>query len=260
MASLPEAVLIDIDGVLHVDGRPVPDAPAALARVRERGLPLRLVTNTTARPRHALAATLHDLGFAVEADEIFTAVCATGAYLRSIGAPRTRVYAQRDLSADLAGVPIVDEAPEAVVVGDLAAGFTYDTLNEIFRQVLDGARLVGFQANRYWRSARGLVMDAGPFLRAIEYASGVEAVVVGKPSAAFFHAAAADARAAPERTVMVGDDVEIDVGGAQAAGLAGVLVRTGKYRHDVVRASGITPRRTLESIAELPDALEGLFA
>jgi ribonucleotide monophosphatase NagD (HAD superfamily) len=54
---------------------------------------------------------------------------------------------------------------------------------------------------------------------------------------------------------MVGDDVESDVGGAQAAGLAGILVRTGKYREAVLERSGIRPWAIVDSIADVPTLL-----
>ena len=256
---LPEAVLIDIDGVLHVDGTLVPGAPPALERVRSLGVTIRLVTNTTRRARADVVRALLDLGFRVEPDEIMTAVRATGALLRSWGSPRCKVYSPRDLSDDLPGISIVETDPEVVVLGDLGHGFDYSSLNAIFREVLGGARLVAFQANRYWRSSEGLVLDAGPFVRAIEYAAGVEATVVGKPSRDFFLAAVRDAGADPGRSVMVGDDLESDVGGARAAGLVGVLVRTGKFSERALETTAAPPDRVLDSIADLPGVLDDLL-
>ena len=115
----------------------------------------------------------------------------------------------------------------------------------------------GTSASRCWQREDGLTLDAGGFVVALEYASGAEATVVGKPSAAFFAAALAELGADAARTVVVGDDVEGDVGGAQDAGLAGVLVRTGKFREDAVAASGIAPTRTIDSIADVPELLRG---
>src|SRR2546423_1428496 len=81
----------------------------------------------------------------------------------------------------------------------------------------DGAELVALQHNRYWRRADGLALDVGAYAAALEYATGREAVVVGKPAQAFFHAAMADMGV--DCALMVGDDVEADVGGALAAGV-----------------------------------------
>jgi HAD superfamily hydrolase (TIGR01458 family) len=128
-------------------------------------------------------------------------------------------------------------------------------LNGAFRRLMDGAELIALQKNRYWETAEGLSLDAGPFVAALEYATGQEAEVVGKPSDAFFELAMGDLGVTAERAAMVGDDVEADVGGAIDAGLAGVLVRTGKYREDLAKASGIDPTATVDSIADVPELL-----
>jgi ribonucleotide monophosphatase NagD (HAD superfamily) len=111
------------------------------------------------------------------------------------------------------------------------------------RLVMDGADLIALQKNRFWLRAGGLSLDVGPFVAALEYATGREATVVGEPARAFFEQALADAGAAAADAVMVG---------ALSAGLAGILLRTGKYREDVVMASGVEPSATVDSIAEVP--------
>ncbi|TMK24017.1 MAG: hypothetical protein E6G62_09545 [Actinobacteria bacterium] len=139
---------------------------------------------------------------------------------------------------------------DAIVLGDLGQGFTADVLNDAY-----GAELVALQHNRYWRRADGLALDVGAYSAALEYASGRQAVVVGKPAREFFMAALAELGSDAENTLMVGDDVEADVGGAMDAGLRGILVRTGKYRRDALDSSGVTPTEIVDSIAELPRLL-----
>jgi len=141
------------------------------------------------------------------------------------------------------------------VLGDLGDGFTAEVLNDAFRLLMDGAELVALQHNRYWRRADSIVLDVGAYSAALEYASSRDAVVVGKPAPAFFAAALADLGADAEVTVMVGDDVDADVGGALAAGLRGILVRTGKYRSDALEASGVAPTAIVDSIRDVPGLL-----
>ena len=113
------------------------------------------------------------------------------------------------------------------------------------------ASLIALGSTRFWQAPDGLRLDAGPFVAALEYATGRKAVVCGKPAETFFHAAAARLGFAPEEILMIGDDIDIDVGGAQRAGLRGALVRTGKFRDgDLNRA--VRPDVVLDSIAELP--------
>ena len=163
-----------------------------------------------------------------------------------------------EVKEDFAALEEVGEGAEAVIVGDLGEDFGYDVLNRAFRQLLDGAELIALQKNRFWRTPDGLSLDVGPFVAALEYASRQEAVVVGKPARPFFAMSLEAAGVAPGEAAMVGDDVESDVGGALEAGLAGVLVRTGKFREDALEASGVQPTRVIDSIAAFPDVLEQL--
>jgi len=260
MFELPEdpaAILLDIDGVLHVGKEPTPGAVEALVRLREIA-PVRLLTNTTSRSRATIAAGLRDQGFEVAEEDVLTPAALTLAYCREHGHRRVSLLVSEDLRADLAGLEDVgpDGEPEAIVLGDLGDGFTAEVLNRAFRSLLDGAPLIALQHNRYWRSADGLVLDVGAWAAALEYGAGVGAVVIGKPSAEFFAAALEDAGAVADRAVMVGDDVEADVAGGLEAGIASVLVRTGKFSEEALEASGVEPTAVIDRLAELPDVLE----
>lgn len=256
----PAAVLLDIDGVLHVGREPLPGAVDALAALRDaapRGL--RLLTNTTSASRRAIVAQLRAIGFGVADDEVLTPAALAVAHCRAHGLARVHLMVADALREDLAALDDAgpDAAVDAIVLGDLGDGFTRPRLDAAFRQLTDGAALVALQHNRYWRSAAGLALDVGAYAAALEYAAGVEATVIGKPSPVCFRAALADVGAEPADAVMVGDDVEADVGGGLGAGIPSVLVRTGKYRAAAVGASGIEPTATIDSIADLPALLAG---
>lgn len=253
--SHAEALLVDLDGVLYVEDEVVPGAVEAVRALRERGLALRFVTNTTSRPRRAIVERLHRLGFAVEDAEVVTPAALAVRVCVARGARRVALVMNDAVKEDFAALTEVETAADAVVVGDLGRDFAYGRLNAAFRLLMDGAELVALQKNRFWLTPDGLSLDVGPFVAALEYATSREAIVVGKPSRAFFATVLADIGVAADGAAMIGDDVESDVGGALRAGLMGVLVRTGKYREDAVRASGIEPTATLDSIAALPEAL-----
>jgi HAD superfamily hydrolase (TIGR01458 family) len=252
----PLGVLLDIDGVLYVGDEPIEGAHEALAVLRRLGA-IRLVTNTTSRCRREIFEHLRELGFEVELQEVLTPAAMALRHCRERGFQSVALLVSEGLREDLAplerhaGAEETDAAIDAVILGDLGSGFTADVLNGAFRQLMDGAELVALQHNRYWRRADGLALDVGAYAAALEYATGREAVVVGKPAQAFFHAAMADMGV--DRALMVGDDVEADVGGALAAGVPGVLVRTGKFREDALAASGVTPSAIADSIADVPD-------
>lgn len=250
-------LLLDIDGVLHVSGETVPGAVAALAEVREIVPAIRLVTNTSSRSRASIHDQLRSLGFGVETEEIVTPAGLAVAHCLERNLSPVRLLVAPELREDLAALPEAEgeERPAAIVLGDIGDDFAAPIMNSAFRQLIDGAALVCLQHNRYWRSSEGLVLDVGSWASALEYASGVEPVVVGKPSREFFAAALATADAETGVALMVGDDIEADVGGGLAAGIDSVLVRTGKYRADAVAASGVAPTETLDSIVDLPALL-----
>jgi phospholysine phosphohistidine inorganic pyrophosphate phosphatase len=254
----PVAYLLDLDGTLYAGGAAVPGAPETLQRLRRAGVPFRLVTNTTSRSRAMLVERLRGYGFAVEAEEIFTATLAGAALARHAGHQVLAPFLPAPALEDLAGFELVGGlasgrgTPQAVILGDLGEGWTYRLLQEAFEYVMGGAAIIALSRDRYWQRDDRLTLDAGPFVRALEYATGVEAHVAGKPSPAFYAAALASLHlAASAGAAMVGDDLWSDVEGAQLAGLQGWLVRTGKFREDTLRDSGITPDRVLPSVAAL---------
>jgi HAD superfamily hydrolase (TIGR01458 family) len=249
------ALLIDLDGVLYVEDAPVAGAHEAVERLRAAGFALRFVTNTTAHSRERTLDKLNRLGFAVGERELVTPAALAVRHCRERGRRRVALVMNDEVKRDFHELEEAGDAVDAVVMGDLGEAFGYDVLNRAFRHVMEGAELIALQKNRYWMRADGLSLDVGPFVAAIEYATGRKAYVVGKPAPAFFGEVLGDLGVEAEAAAMIGDDVESDIGGAQGAGLAGILVRTGKYREDAVRAAGIVPTATVATVAEVPDLL-----
>ncbi len=245
------ALLLDLDGTLYLDDQPLPGAVDAVAVLRGLGVPLRFTTNTTRFPRRILAERLRAMGFEVHAEEILTAPAAAATWLAEQGIRRVALYLAEASFEEFHAFTRDDQRPEAVVIGDLGSGWSYDALNRAFRWLLAGARMVAIQKNRYWRVAGDLMLDAGPFVAALEYATGTSAVVVGKPAPAFFEAAMRTLGVAASEIAVVGDDVETDVAGAVSAGCRGILVRTGKYRPGDERRGGRSPDAVLDSVADL---------
>jgi HAD superfamily hydrolase (TIGR01458 family) len=220
-------VLLDLSGVLYEGDRALPGAAAALERLHAASLPIRFITNITRKGSGEVLHHLSGLGFAIAADDLLSAPVAARRYLEHRGLhPYLLVHPA--LEADFAD--LVSDTPDAVLVGDAGDGFTYAALNRAFRLLMDGAPFLAMGNNRYFRDRDGLSLDIGPFVAALEYASGATATVLGKPAPAFFHAAVESLDCDPEEVVMVGDDALADVDGALAAGIPAILVQTGKYR------------------------------
>jgi phospholysine phosphohistidine inorganic pyrophosphate phosphatase len=252
---IPRGLLLDLDGTVYEDDRPVPGAPEAIATLRERGLPIRFLTNTTRVSRGTIAGWLERLGVRATGADVFAPPRAARAWLREQGIGRIAAALPEETLSELPGFEIVENAPEAVVVGDLGEAWTFETMNRVFRWVQDGAVLVALHRNRYWKTGGRLVLDVGAFVAAFEYATGREATLVGKPSRAMFEAAARDMGLALPDVAMIGDDLHADIAGAHALGIPAILVRTGKFRAADLEGSPCRPDLTIDSVAALPDAV-----
>ncbi len=249
--------LIDLDGVLYVESQPIEGAIEAVNWLRSRDLPFRFLTNTTMRSQRALAEKLTNMGFPAKPQDIFSTCTVAAQWLKKQGIKRVHLMLPEEPQEDFAELEVTDRNPQAVVVGDLGAQFTFETLNKGFRLLKEGTRLIALQKNRFWQTLEGLSMDVGAFVAALEYAAEVEATVVGKPNPAYFQMALQDMALSPDRVAMVGDDIFTDIAGGNAAGLRTILVKTGKYQHDNLEASDIRPDHLLDSIAALPAEIEG---
>lgn len=254
------AILLDIDGVLHVSGDPIPGAADAVRALRADGHRLRFVTNNTTRARARLARELQAIGIELDEDEVSTTPIAAGRLLEGM---RVLALTMASVREDLAAhVTLVQEDAEAVLLGgadetaETGEVFAYENLNRAFGALREGARLVCLHKNRWWQTADGPLLDAGAFVAGLEYAAQVEAEIVGKPTAAYFESALAELDSTPSEAVMVGDDVEADIGGAKQIGMRGVLVRTGKFRPAALEEADPQPDAVLDSIAELPAWIE----
>lgn len=231
--------------------------------LRDRGVPFRFVTNITRMPKSSILSRLRRDGIPVAEHEVITALVAGAVTLTEMGAGLVAPFVSPETLGDLEGFELCGgtsqepaRQPDAVLLGDLGRGWSVELLNEAFRYVLEGAKLVALQKNRFWMGPQGREMDAGPFVAAIEYASGSEAVICGKPRKQFFDAALKSMgielnESGDDLPAMIGDDLWGDVSGAQEAGLQGWLVRTGKFRQADLETSGVKPDRVLDSIADI---------
>lgn len=249
-------ILLDIDGVLHVSMQPIAGAVETLHWLEAHHYRTAFVTNTTTMARATLARRLQQIGLPLTEQQIVTAPVATAHYIRQhYPGKRCWLISKGDTSADFAGIPLVDDRADVIVIGGAEELLSYQTMNRAFQMLMDGADLLAMHTNMYWRTSTGLQLDSGPFVRALEMASGKHATIVGKPERAFFEQALRMIDVEAQAAFMVGDDIENDVRGAQQAGLVGVLVCTGKHSTDSPLLEHIHPDAILPSIADLPALL-----
>ena len=246
-----------MDGVLYNAEEGIAGAAEALRWVGERGIPHLFVTNTTSRGRDVLVEKLGRFGIEATAAQILTPCLTAAAWVRSRGPGNVALFVRPAARGDFDGLTCLPEEAEGgasyVIIGDLGEGWDYRTLNRAFRLLQSNAeaQLIALGMTRYWQTPEGLSLDVAPFVAALEHASGRKAVVLGKPAPEFFQAAAQQLGLPREAVVMIGDDIHADIGGAQAAGLRGVLVKTGKFRPSDLNGR-VTPDAVLDSVAELP--------
>ena len=253
-------ILLDIDGVLAVSWKSLPGAAETLGWLAEQGMSFRLVTNTSSRSRRQIAELLADAGMEVEPSAILTAVSSAARYLdehyRGSGC---LVVNEGPLGEDLEGVEIVEaDSAGVVLLGGAGPSVDYRVLDAVFKLADDGVPVVALHRNTRYQTADGPALDMGAFIVGLETAAGIEIPIVGKPAPEFFQAALDDLAVDPGHALMVGDDIGSDVRGAQAIGITGVLVRTGKFRPSDLDGSGRAPDHLIDDIGHLPDLLEDL--
>ncbi len=252
-------ILLDIDGVLHVSGQAIPGAVEAVGALRRAGHTLRFVSNNSTHSRHGLAEELRRMGFEVDDVDLQTTPSAAA---RELDGKRVLALTMAAVVPDFDGMELVGQDAEAVLVGGCDETlepnqvFSYMNLARAFSEIQAGAAFYCLHKNRWWQTARGPLLDAGAFVAGLEYATGVEATVLGKPSPSYFAAALDALDAEPELTWLVTDDAEEDVPGARLFGMRTALVRTGKFRPESLESAYVPPDIVVSSLAQFPALLE----
>lgn len=257
---IPELIMLDLDGTLYVGNQPIPGAIACIQQLRERGIKLRFLTNTTTKSQADLVAQLRAMGFTLEDGELISA---------PVGAKLELLNLQQQLCRPLRIWPIVADSikqdfadffwdehePDYIVLGDIGDSWDLMLINRLFNVMHSGAELIALHKGRFWQTSEGLKADIGFFVAGLEYVTGKTARIMGKPNRDFFERVLDSASVKAEDAIMVGDDIDSDVGGAQLIGIKGCLVKTGKFRQPYFNQSDIKPDYVISSIAELLTAI-----
>lgn len=250
--------LIDLDGVLYIGNKAIDGAKDAIHLLERRKYRFRFVSNTTRKCRSTIAQNLRSMGFAIDPASIFTPPLAAIARMKAAGRNRCMLLTTGDVYKDFEQYCTsnpVEDTVDYIVIGDAGSAMTYDNLNRAFRLMNTGAELLALERDRYWMAPDGLMLSAGPFVAALEYATGKSATVMGKPSRQFYDMALSDMGLPAEQVAMIGDDIISDIGGARRAGMGAVLVRTGKYSKSSLDGATIKPTAVIDSIAKIEDIL-----
>ncbi len=254
--SKPEGYLIDIDGVILNNDQTIKGAIDTIQFLNQRQIPYLFVTNTTRRSRLTLHTNLRRMGYHIEIDQIFSAPFAAARWLESRGVETIKLYLKGDAYREFANFRKSNDSPEYLVIGDLGDDLTFNNLNQAFRLLMNGSKLLALQKNRYWNRPDGITIDAGALVAALEYAARIKARIIGKPSAAFFDQALSILGLKAESVAMIGDDLDADIEGGAKAGLFTIAVETGKMLESDLKTRRKKPDLILPSIAALPKWIE----
>lgn len=253
--SFIKAFLFDLDGTLTVDGAPIPGSAEVLAYLKAKGLPVRICTNTTTMSNITMSRRLQQIGLPIEPTEVFSAPSAAADFLRQKKVLSCFKLLSEDVKRDFVEFAESDHNPDWIVIGDIGESWDYALMSKLFTFVMNGSKIIALHKGRYWLSEGRLKIDIGAFVTGIEFATGVEAHIVGKPSPDFYKLALASVNCVANQVCMIGDDLINDVQGAQNCGIKGILVKTGKYHQNEASADRVRPDLVLDSIADLPDFL-----
>ena len=249
--------LIDLDGVLYVGDTAIEGAHEAVGLLRKRKYRYRFVSNTTRKCRRTIVERLSGMGFDISEEEVITPPVAANAYMKSTGKEQCYLLVTRDAERDFDQTYLCTPGKriDCVIIGDAGDSISYNRLNTAFRYLMNGAELIALEKDRYWMAPDGLSLSAGPFVTALEFATGKKATIIGKPSKAFFDRALDEIGLRPGQVAMIGDDIITDIAGAYRVGMKSILVKTGKYRKDAVKNSVIKPTYCIDSLAHLSEIL-----
>jgi 4-nitrophenyl phosphatase len=242
-----QALVIDMDGVLWRGDTPLPGLIEFFDFLHGRPLPYMLATNNARKTPEQYQARFKGFGVTIPREVVLTSSLATAAYLENVLEAGSPVYVLGEDGLREAvrsvGFKVLADAAEAAVAVVAGIDFTlsYDKLKYAVLHVQRGARFIGSNADLTLPTEEGFYPGAGAILAAIQAATGVKPVTIGKPERLMFDIAVQKLGSDPARTAMVGDRLETDILGAQGAGLRTIMVTTGVDDETTVAEKGINP-------------------
>ena len=246
-----QALLIDLEGVLYSDNKLISGSDKVLQKLRKKELKLRFLTNTTTIPRNKILNKLTNYGFDIKEEEIFTPITATKKYLEENNIKEVFLVTNKELLCEFNNYKLTNKSPKAIIMGDIYKEFNWDILDKIFKLIHKfDAHLISLHQNKYCVRENEISLDLGPFVKAIEYASSKNAILMGKPNKNFFDLVIKDLDTHHENIIMIGDDIKSDIEGGNLAGLKTIQVKTGKYQSSDDKNS-LQPDARIENINEV---------
>jgi len=245
--------LIDIDGVVKIGDRPIPEAVDFLSELQARSIPFLLVTNNSTKTQEAVRSDMEKIGVSVEPDRIVTSSMVAADFISEMpGGQRAMMVGEEGLRDTLLsrGIDIVNDFPDYVVVG-LDWNFNYYKMKRASLAIRGGASFIATNTDATFPLPEGLVPGAGALVESIRTASGEDPIVMGKPHLPIFELSISLLEAKEKDIVMIGDRYDTDIIGAMNANIRSIMVTTGVSNRDNIPKDGPLPHRIVQSLSEI---------
>jgi len=250
-----DTVVFDLNGTLYERGVALPVVNQTLDWLRRRNYRITFITNTDSKGPGAVHQMVRKMGLEIEEEEVYTPVSAVKAFMAKYPDKSFYFLVHDAVLADIQEYNRNENNPDCVVIGDFADKVSYKEINKVFRMVKAGAEMLALSKTLWYIDVDGYSINTGAFVSMLEKACAKEAVLLGKPSRAFFELGLARTKSSPEKTVVVGDDISVDVHGAKGIGALSILVKTGVFDAEKLQTSSFQPDYVIANVNELPDLL-----
>ncbi|WVQ64829.1 uncharacterized protein L199_002998 [Kwoniella botswanensis] len=285
-----KALLIDLNGTLHLGSEPTKGAVQAIEKLRKARIPFIFCSNSTKESSSQLLSKLGEMGFKASQEDLMTSLSACKQLVEEKGFKRPFLIMSESAKSEFPSSSSHSHQGtyDSVILGLDPPSLSYDNLNKAFRilksepvshsqssssdknekngddrkAVLIAPHKASFQQSPSTSTfPAGLSLGIGPFVHLLEHATGEKALIVGKPTISFFELAIQrlqhnhGSKIGEGEIGVIGDDIQNDLGeGARELGLKRVLVRTGKYRPESEQTDH-PPDKVYEDFAEFVDDL-----
>lgn len=244
-------ILFDLNGTLYQKGVAIPGVNQTLNLLREEGFHLTFITNTDGRSVGAVHQAVVKMGLELGLEEVYTPVSAVKAFFAQNQGKTFYPLVHDHVLPDLQGMNMAENNPDYVVIGDFCDKVSYGEINKVFRMVMAGAGIIALSKTLWYIDVDGYSINTGAFVRMFESACAREALLMGKPSPDFFELSLSRTNSEPAKTIVVGDDIDVDVLGARQIGAKSVLVKTGVYDEAKLQARDFAPDYVLDDVNRL---------
>jgi len=247
-----KALLIDLDGTIHFEGKQIPKANETIETLRALNIDLRFITSIDSIPVEAIHRRLRSMGFNISLNEIFSPNVAAVKFFENHPSSTCYCLVSDKLMPNFLSLNWNYDSPDYIVIGDFQDKLSFKELNKVFNFIMKGAKILALNKGRFYHSSEGLKLNTGAFVSLFEYATSKTSTILGKPSKNFMNLAISDMGLKASEVAVVGDDISTDILGAINTGAYGILVKTGEYNESILMDSEIIPDLILDSIADLP--------